>query len=79
MTGFYIGTLTQCEDYNLKVKKAKRLVGKATSNWTSVRRHPTKSLFAISVCGGIEPDEGHTLKLVEQLTEDWNEVIEDGE
>jgi len=68
---YYIGTLTACEAYNAKIKKAKGYKGKATSRWTTIRRHPSKSLFAIRVNEAIEPDEETTLKLIEELGEDW--------
>lgn len=73
----YIGTLTACEAYNAKIKKAKGYKGKATSRWTTIRRHPSKSLFAIRVNEAIEPDEESGLTLVEELTEDWNPTEEE--
>ena len=72
----YIGTLTACEAYNAKIKKAKGYKGKATSRWTTIRRHPSKSLFAMRIHEGIEPDEESTLQIVEELSEDWNENLE---
>lgn len=72
----YIGTLTACEAYNAKIKKVKGYKGRATSRWTTIRKHPSKSLFAMRIHEGIEPDEESTLKLVEELSEDWNEEIE---
>ena len=70
----YIGTKSACEAYNKKVSDTLGFNGSITARWADVRRHPSKSLFAIIAHSTIAPDEGANLKLVETLTPDWNEI-----
>ena len=65
---WYIGTKTACEAYNERVTLGLGLTGSVTANWSNVRRHPAKSLFAI-IAHPSYLDE--SLKLVEELPEDW--------
>ena len=71
---YYIGTKTACEAYNAKVSDILGFGGSITSSWADVRRHPSKSLFAIIAHSTIAPDEGASLRLTETLTPDWNEI-----
>jgi len=71
---YYIGTKTACEAYNKKVSDTLGFNGSITIRWADVRRHPSKSLFAIIARSTIAPDEGASLRLTETLTEDWNET-----
>ena len=70
----YIGTKTACEAYDTKVSNQLGFKGSLTSRWSDVRRHPAKSLFSVIAHASITPDEGSSLKLVETLTPDWNEI-----
>jgi len=71
---WYIGTLEECNAYNQKVNEAKAYKGSITSNWANPRQHPDGSKWAI-VAHATEPDEESGLTLVEELTEDWNEIL----
>jgi hypothetical protein len=71
---WYIGTLEECNAYNQKVNEAKAYTGSITSNWANPRQHPDGSKWAI-VAHTTEPDEESGLTLVEELTEDWNEIL----
>jgi len=68
---WYIGTREEVEQYNQKVNEAKAYKGSITSNWANPKPHPTDEYFAIVACGGVEPDEESSLRLVEALGEDW--------
>ena len=70
----YIGTKSACEAYNEKVSTTLGFNGSITARWADVRRHPSKSLFAIIAHSTIAPDEDASLRLTETLTEDWNEI-----
>jgi hypothetical protein len=71
---WYIGTREEVEAYSQKVNEAKQYKGSITSNWANPRQHPDGSKWAI-VAHSTEPDEESRLTLVEELTEDWNEVL----
>ena len=71
---YYIGTKSACEAYDKKVSDNLGFNGSITARWGDVRRHPSKSLFAIIAHSTIAPDEGASLRLTETLTEDWNEI-----
>jgi hypothetical protein len=71
---WYIGTREEVEQYNAKVNEAKQYKGSITSNWANPRQHPDGSKWAI-LAHSTEPDEESGLKLVEELTEDWNSEI----
>ena len=71
---WYIGTREEVEQYNAKVNEAKAYKGSITSNWANPRQHPDGSKWAI-LAHSTEPDEESRLTLVEELTEDWNEVL----
>ena len=73
----YVGTKTSCEAYDQKVSDTLGFNGSITARWSDVRRHPSKSLFAIIAHSTIAPDEGDGLKLVEKLDDTWNETLED--
>ena len=74
---WYVGTKKDCNAYDKKVTSALGFNGNRTANWANPRRHPEKSIFAIYAHNTILPDEGSGLKLVEQLTDDWNDYPED--
>ena len=71
---WYIGTREEVEQYNQKVNEAKAYTGSITSNWANPRQHPDGTKWAI-VAHSTEPDEESGLTLVDELTEDWNEVL----
>lgn len=71
---WYIGTREEVTAYNTKVNEAKAYTGSITSNWANPRQHPDGSKWAI-IAHITEPDEESGLTLVEELTEDWNEVL----
>ena len=73
---WYIGTREEVEQYNQKVNEAKAYTGSITSNWANPRQHPDGTKWAI-VAHSTEPDEESLLKLVEELTEDWNPTEEE--
>ena len=68
--GYYIGTLEDCEAYDQKVTREERYTGDVTSNWANPRQHPDGSKWAI-VAHSTEPYEESSLRLVEELGEDW--------
>lgn len=72
---WYIGTLEECNAYNEKVNEAKAYKGSITSNWATPRQHPDGSKWAIIANNSIEPQEESGLTLVEELTEDWDEIL----
>ena len=72
---WYIGTLEECNAYNTKVNEAKAYNGNVTNNWATPRQHPDGSKWAIIANNSIEPQEESGLTLVEELTEDWNEIL----
>lgn len=67
---WYIGTREEVTAYNEKVNEVKAYKGSITSNWANPRQHPDGSKWAI-VAHSIEPDEESSLRLVEELGEDW--------
>ena len=71
---YYIGTLEDCEAYDQKISIEERYTGNVTSRWAEVRQHPDGSKWAI-IAHTIEPDEDSGLTLVNELSEDWNEVL----
>lgn len=71
---WYIGTLEECNAYNEKVNEAKAYKGSITNNWANPRQHPDGSKWAI-VAHSTEPDEESGLTLVNELTEDWDEIL----
>ena len=73
---WYIGTKTACEAYNERVTLGLGFTGSVTANWSNVRRHPAKSLFAIIAHPGYLDE---SLELVEELPEDWFLTEEDYE
>ena len=73
---WYIGTLEEVTAYNAKVNEAKAYTGSITNNWANPRQHPDGSKWAI-LAHSTEPDEESLLKLVEELTEDWNPTEEE--
>jgi hypothetical protein len=68
---YYIGTEEECIAYDQKVTATKNYDGVSTKNWANPKPHPTDEYFAIVACGGVEPDEESSLRLVEALGEDW--------
>ena len=73
---WYIGTLEEVTAYNQKVNEAKAYTGSITSNWANPKPHPDGSKWAI-LAHTTDPDEESLLKLVEELTEDWNPTEEE--
>ncbi len=71
---WYVGTKTNCEAYNEMVSKAMGLTGNMTSAWANVRRHPSKSLFAIVAHPAHEADN---LTPYDVLPDSWTPVIEE--
>ena len=67
---WYIGTREEVTAYNAKVNEAKAYKGSITSNWANPRQHPDGSKWAI-VAHFTEPYEESSLRLVEELGEDW--------
>ena len=71
---WYIGTLEECNAYDQKVTEAHNYTG-STSNWSTPRQHPDGSKWAVKSNSSIDKDEESGLTLVEELTEDWNEIL----
>lgn len=63
----YIGTESECEDYNEKVSSSENYSGR-TERWAIVRKHPQKNIFAIKRHRRYSCD----MELVEELSPDWN-------
>lgn len=73
----YIGTKEQVEAYLQKVNNLQGYTGSVTTSYDKVMHHPTREGLCAIYAHATEPDEESLLKLVEELTEDWNPTEEE--
>jgi head-tail adaptor len=67
---YYIGTQSECENYNNTVATAENYQ-QTTTLWADVRKHPTQELYAIAK----HDSYSATMEIVTELTKDWNKII----
>lgn len=68
---YYLGTLTQCLNYDKKVRQGEAERGAAFyngDNWANPIKHPDKDLYAILKN---ESYKHSTMTLVDVLPDDW--------
>lgn len=67
---YYIGTKTQCEEYNNKVTKGEGYSG-ITTVWSKPEKHPTQSIFKIAA----HEKYSSEMTYKEVLADSWNQDI----
>lgn len=79
MAYWYIGSYSQCVDYNEKVNQFMGYTGNVTSTWAIPEPHPVDDYYAIRsnynplLLSGVEADSDSPLQLVADLGDDWFE------